>query len=449
MFRGQKEYRGAQAIQEEDQSPQARTHRTVPGSSLAPRLPRRLAWLARLGERIDRRWEESGYHPNRFTPIAAESLRADAWHEYFDEAEVIRWVGAAPRLPLQLDPQARFGEPPVTVWRTNRFVIDIYFWLHPDIAIHDHGFSGAFTNLRGDSLQCTYRFEETGRVSAAARLGRLNPDSVTYLTPGTVQPIITARRFIHRVWHLGCPTVTLVIRTTRQPPRKGTLYFNSGLALRPPETWPVAVDRRRRFVRYLFQRRHPGRWGLAEKMLRSAEPAAAFLYLSEIWQASPGLNDRGAVLLRRGSRPRSRKRAWMTRAIREMQAPDVMHSVNWERLRRTEHRFLIALLSTYSYQQPIADWVTPRYPGRAWQTTVTRWLREMVHDHAIDIELDSMHVAVLDGLMWDSSRRGVLRKLRSRYLLTKSDEQVLRRVMARLPRSFLKPLLTADATIGG
>src|SRR3712207_292666 len=116
------------------------------------RLPEGVAALARIGEDLERRWAARGHRRRCFHDLAAESLRAASFHRQFDEEEIIDWVNRAPSLPRQFDPRSSFGQPPLTVWAAEHFVLDLYFWVDTDTSIHDHSFSGAFTNLSGHSL---------------------------------------------------------------------------------------------------------------------------------------------------------------------------------------------------------------------------------------------------------------------------------------------------------
>src|SRR5215207_5241233 len=100
------------------------------------RLPGGVAALARIGEAIERGWAARGYRRRCFHDIAAECLSAASFHRRFDEEEIISWVNRASSLPRQLDPNSSFGQPPLTVWGTDRFVLDLYFWVDTDTSVH-------------------------------------------------------------------------------------------------------------------------------------------------------------------------------------------------------------------------------------------------------------------------------------------------------------------------
>src|SRR5437763_15773722 len=145
----------------------------VKTTSAHVRLPGNLGYLARLGADIEKRWAATSYKPARFAAIASQCLRHYAFHERFDEDEVIAWVNRARSLPPQLDLAATFGQPPLTLWNNTRLVVDLYFWVNTETSIHDHSFVGAFMNLRGDSLHCVYDFNVTQALAPAFLLGDL------------------------------------------------------------------------------------------------------------------------------------------------------------------------------------------------------------------------------------------------------------------------------------
>ncbi len=112
--------------------------------------------VRQLGEEVEKAWARADYALDTFAPIAAGDLERYALHEQFDLGEFSDWLSQTGELAKQLDLRSKFGDPPITLWRSSRFVIDIYFWIEPETALHDHGFAGAFTNLAGESLHCIY-----------------------------------------------------------------------------------------------------------------------------------------------------------------------------------------------------------------------------------------------------------------------------------------------------
>jgi len=80
-------------------------------------------------------------------------------------------------------------------------------------AIHDHSFCGAFMVLEGASLQATYDFEPADRL-AEDRLvvGDLVSRQPEVLRPLDIRLIEPGGGFVHALFHLERPTVTIVVR---------------------------------------------------------------------------------------------------------------------------------------------------------------------------------------------------------------------------------------------
>ena len=348
------------------------------------RLPRSVSALARIGEEIERRWASRHYRRQLFHHIAGDCLREAAYQQQFDEDKIIAWVNRAASLPQQLDPRSRFGQPPLTVWGTDRFVLDLYFWVDTETSIHDHSFSGAFTNLTGNSLNCTYRFEPAARHGEGLLTGSLALDRADYVTQGDVCPIVAGSRFIHRVWHLGSPTITLVARTTKRPPRlKQYTYYSEGLAVQYRAHPPIEFQRRREFMGYLFRRRHPRRVALAEETLGRAHGWQHFILLSDLVTFYLKETDDARELDGVIGRLPAKSRLWLDKGLAVMRAAHPLNSVYWNRLSRTEHRLLIALLCTYRERQPIVEWLARHGYEGDWRALITDWLSEMDADKAL------------------------------------------------------------------
>jgi hypothetical protein len=190
--------------------------------------------LESLGDLVDRRWRETDYRDDAFPEIAAHALTEACLSERLRYDDVVAWGLSTPRLPGQRDPGARFGDPPLTVWECGRFYIDVYFWWHGTTTIHQHAFAGAFAVLHGGSMHGVYEFEPSRELGYAMRFGTLALQHVELLTVGDVRPIVAGPRFIHSLFHLEEPSVTVVVRTGHAPLSPPQFnYVRSGLAVDP------------------------------------------------------------------------------------------------------------------------------------------------------------------------------------------------------------------------
>lgn len=406
----------------------------------AARLPAGVAVLERIGEDIERRWAARNHRHQHFHDIAAECLEAASFHRQFDEDEIIRWVNRTRSLPQQLDPSSNFGQPPLTVWRTDRFVVDLYFWVDTETSIHDHSFSGAFTNLTGESLNCIYQFEQTLAADEGVRLGSLLLDRAELVKPGDVCAIVSGSKFIHRVWHLDCPTITLVARTvTRQRGLWQYSYYPEGFSVRYRRKAPIEFQRRRELLGYLFRRDHPRRVELAEEVLSRARGYRLFTLLGDLLAY---MKDDQMELDRLLARLPARCHDWLNPALAVMRADDPLKGVYWRRLRRTEHRLLIALLNTYKESSSIVEWLARHgYEGDA-HARLTNWLSEMDADKALRLQLGSARTEIIAHLLHGLSDADALRELRRTYSITDSEADLLLQGFNRFRKlNFLKPLL--------
>lgn len=406
-------------------------------------LPPNIAALAQLGAELERRWAARGYRAQIFPALAAEALHAAAYHCQFAEDEVIAWVHAARSLPTQLDPRSRFGQPPLTVWYSDRFVLDLYFWVDTETSIHDHSFAGAFTNLSGHSLNCAYRFEQPTEVGKGLLTGSLQLAEAVYLQPGDVCPIVAGPRFIHRVWHLDCPTVTLVARTIQRPrPRRQYSYFPAGIAIEYRQRPPIEFQRRRELLNYLFRRRHPHRYARAAELMAGAEQWAMCIYLGDVVMHHKQENAAAGELDGLLARLPAHCRTWLDAALAAMRADDPLTSINWARLRRTEHRLLVALLNTFTEREPLLAWLARHGHAGDWRTQLTTWLAEMDADKALRLHLGSARTEIIAHLLRARSDAAVLRALDKTYAITAAEAELLKQGFKRFRQlPFLQPLL--------
>ncbi|MFT3837320.1 MAG: hypothetical protein QM723_10035 [Myxococcaceae bacterium] len=233
--------------------------------------------FARLGRDVQQRWRKAGFRRAAFARLAAEALTAAELHRKVDVRALLAWYAHEGHRVEQLDPHSLFGEPSITVWRNERFVVDVYFWLRPEIAIHDHAFCGAFTVLQGRSLHARYRFDEAEKIAPHLFVGELALTEVAPLEEGDVEPIAEGRELVHRVWHWTYPTVSCAVRTVL---KKGITSSN----YEGPLAWrrlyqPIEFTKQLRVLGYLATMGDPLRGEVLESLVRHDDPLVALTYL--------------------------------------------------------------------------------------------------------------------------------------------------------------------------
>lgn len=171
----------------------------------------------KLGDEIEVEWRNKDYDESLLPEIAKRTLIDHAIPSKMTPWDVLEWTLGQAELPRQEDVAASFGEPPITVYSGNRFYIDVYFWFTGTTATHQHAFSGAFQVFAGSSIHSWYAFEPDDIVNSFMQFGKMELKLCELLSVGDVQEILAGRQYIHSLFHLDEPSVTIVVRTRKSP----------------------------------------------------------------------------------------------------------------------------------------------------------------------------------------------------------------------------------------
>src|SRR5205085_4227910 len=124
-----------------------------------------------LGVEIEDLWLATNYNETDFPAIASAALKRADLPSKLSAWDVVEWSLKEYELPRQRDLNARFADPPITVFSGLRFQIDVYFWFEGTTATHEHSFCGAFQVLLGSSIHSWYEFETREVINAFCELG--------------------------------------------------------------------------------------------------------------------------------------------------------------------------------------------------------------------------------------------------------------------------------------
>lgn len=170
-----------------------------------------------LGAEVESLWRDKNYNEELFPALAADALRRAELPVKVSAWEILDWALRQDKLPKQMDPVARFGDPPITLFNSSRFYIDAYFWLNGTTSIHQHAFCGAFQVLLGSSIHSWYEFQRSEAINVFMELGEISVKLCELLAVGDVKEIRPGRQYIHSLFHLDQPSVTIVVRTGNSP----------------------------------------------------------------------------------------------------------------------------------------------------------------------------------------------------------------------------------------
>lgn len=184
-----------------------------------------------LGRRIEQAWAAEGFELGSFPEIAEQYVR-NTDLSGIDIDEICQWVLKAPSFPEQINFNSSFGQPPLTVFSCERFYMEVLFWLSATTAVHEHNFSGLFFVLSGSSIQSEFKFIEEHRTNDHLLFGRMKQQNIELLRQGDYRRIYSGPSFIHSLFHLDHPSVSLVIRTYNDFGRKIQYeYFKPHIAI--------------------------------------------------------------------------------------------------------------------------------------------------------------------------------------------------------------------------
>jgi hypothetical protein len=222
--------------------------------------------VSALERRLSHRWEKVGWDLAAFPSLAAAELESVIPELRWER--VLEWALHGD-LGEQINLEATFGQPPITLFANDRFYLEALCWLGGVTTIHDHGFRGAFCLMEGNSVHLSYELLVSQPTPGPLQLGTLRRTGLEALRVGQVRQITEG--LIHSVMHVGRPAVTLVLRTRHASPLPQRRYWPQGLAL--SEGWISAAGQRRiQILRLLSDLDDPSFEDELQRFLRVAAP---------------------------------------------------------------------------------------------------------------------------------------------------------------------------------
>jgi len=241
-----------------------------------------------LGDAIEQRWLAANYNEQEFPAIAKGALEEFDLPSKTDPWEALEWALSVRELPRQMDLYGRFAQPPVTLYLAPRFHVDVYFWFTSTTTLHQHNFCGAFQVFEGSSLHSWYEFDLEQHVNVFTEIGKLDLKVCQVLEKGMTQEIWPGRPYIHSLFHLDEPSMTIVVRTHRSPVAAPQYnYFKPGLALDPFFEDETGI-KKLQLVRTLLQARRPDADGLIANLLKESDLQTSYNILSNLRAALKG-----------------------------------------------------------------------------------------------------------------------------------------------------------------
>jgi hypothetical protein len=344
-----------------------------------------------LGREIGERWKRLNYDEKAFPALALECLTAARLHERFDASELVEWMCTSDTAPTQTE-QGTFGEPPIVVYRGRRFYIEVIFWLDGTTAVHQHGFSGAFGVLAGESVETSYALHPVRRINSRMLVCEVVPESVRLLKAGAVEDIVAGEAGAHSLFHLARPSVSIVVRTVSEVEAQPQYqYFRPHLAIDPFTADPI-IDRRTRALRALLTTGNPRFDAVAAAAIDAADLELTY-HLLEMIHAAEGASERYRALAARASSAHGDVIAKFA-AVHAERARERSIIALRAKIHDADHRFFLALLLNVPVRAMVVDLVRQRFPGEDPEVKIETWLRELSGADGIGVDVDEMTIAL-------------------------------------------------------
>lgn len=352
-----------------------------------------------LGTRIAAEWAKCDHRYDGFETIATSLLDESRLLHRVAPEEIMAWLMRSEKVPKQ--DAYEFGQPPVVVFESEKFFIQVLFWLDSSTSIHEHSFCGAFGVLAGSSVHSRYEFESDDPAPATLRLGRTRYLYSELLGQGDIRSIARGNEFAHALFHLEWPSVSVVVRTHKsdqQAPQYS--YFKPYLAIDPfyapalPAVQLRMLESLERIDRKLF-------WAHAQTLATACEPWTLF----RIVCAAHGHRDdeeEWLSFLEQASARHLDMVEKMVRCSEEMQRETKLLSLRGKVLDPT-HKFLLGLLLNVPDRTVLYHLIAQRFPYADPESLVLRWLSEIFDDKEKGIKLTAVSRLLLQLAMHHSS----------------------------------------------
>jgi hypothetical protein len=393
-----------------------------------------------LGTRTASIWASLGGHAEAFPEAATRALTETAVLEAVEVGDVVTWLAESVEIPEQYAKE--FGQPPINLFVAENFYIQALFWIDGTTAIHEHAFRGAFGVLCGSSVHSQYKFEVRNVLSPELRLGNVRFSSSELLRRGDVRPICSGGDFIHALFHLDRPSVSIVVRTPFLPHATQYSYVKPHVAFNPFfEDTNLRI--KLRLLESLRSARSKSLWDYAKLLIEKGGPWVAFRVLIEAFQASREYAVEWQELLDNlTARYGSETMECFIASIKEDE-----RSKKLARLRsyvgNRDYRLFLALLLNVPDRDTLLNLLSREFKTDRPQSLVAQWIRQMSEGGMFVMKfepalLDTIELVAQHG-SFESARAAVLRDGTDRSYL--SDEEQLKKLWAvaqSLP--FFEPL---------
>ena len=416
-----------------------------------------------LGKLIEQNWRDKNYSEQQFPSVAAQALRDFGLPEKVTAWDTITWALGETTLPEQRDLPGRFGDPPITLYNSPRFHIDIYFWLDGTTSIHQHAFCGAFQVIHGSSIHSSYEFETKEAINTFTELGDIELDHCELLSVGDVRKILPGREFIHALFHLDQPSATIVVRTHRSPLHLPQFDYRKPFLAVDPFFDEPNLSKKLQSLSMLYRAKRPDADQMLAEMLEKADFQSTFTILGNtrgflrsnhleqffnVEQTENRFDKMFEIVKKRHG------------SLAEMILPIFAHQDKQQEFvsRRSyvtnpEHRFFFALLLNVDGKERILSLIKTRFPEAEPFEKILDWTTELAQTKVMGLNVpnalgipnfDDFDSFILEDMLKGVSDEDIEKNL-IEEMSNQNPEEAAKDISARIEKirnsAVLKPIL--------
>lgn len=103
-----------------------------------------------------------------------------------------------------------------------------HYWFDDIATPHHHAWTGFFMNLKGRVIHSVYDFDAEKRIGPHLAFGKLRSHTTELITEGMAVPVCPGDAYIHSLWHIDNPCISLSVRikSSRFTPDALTLDYD-------------------------------------------------------------------------------------------------------------------------------------------------------------------------------------------------------------------------------
>jgi hypothetical protein len=268
------------------------------------------SYLEALADAIHVRCDYGPRALETFPQAAVSALEELPAVSRITSADVMDYILQGDCLPQQTQVRSDFAEPTVTLYRAEKFCIEVNFWIDSTTTIHQHAFAGAFSVLEGESVHSVWSFAQHAAPAPELMTGRLERRTTELLRTGDTRPIVPGCAFLHSLFHLTRPSATLVVRTDSSVMRADGppwIYLAPGIAM-DPFAQDHALEKQLEMLEFL-RRTGADHAAVIDRLLRQDSLSCYGLMRLVEHAVERGASSRVCRQLARGAAERSRELA--------------------------------------------------------------------------------------------------------------------------------------------